>query len=228
MRLPLLLVVFLLAAHVLMAQSLPFESATRKAWQPNQKVLATDFQAAPSEQFRRLEKQAGLLVDSRVSLSSVLDVPRRKRDRGPMLEKAYFAALWLKDQSATLTTDTAELAKHRIIFDLAELAARQARQSLQQLQDSTQAYGTVYIYYVPVANRACAWYYEQTAAYTKALYVDKNPAAYAEWRKLVRAALQATAAYATTTQDAQRLLTNQPVEPAYEKSATILGALGCK
>ncbi|GAB2957284.1 hypothetical protein GCM10027048_24730 [Hymenobacter coalescens] len=141
------LLLLLAASHAATSQTLSLESATRKAWQPGHSVQLTDYQAMPSEQLRRLRQKAGLQADTRVSLSSVLDVPSRRRDRGPKLEKAYFAALWLKDQSATLTQDTAELAQQRIYFDLAELAARQARRTLQQLQDSTNAYGTVYIYY---------------------------------------------------------------------------------
>ena len=158
----------------------------------------------------------------------MLDVPSKRRDRGPELEKAYFAVVWLKDQSATLVTDTAELAKQRVYFDLAELAARQARRNLQHLQDSINAYGTVYIHYVPVANQACAWYHEQSDAYTRALYIDKIPNAYATWRRQVRSLLQETTAYATPIQDAQRLLSGRLMEPGYEKSETVLGTLGYK
>lgn len=220
-----LLLLLLLCAGPLRAQSL--ETPTRKAWQPRQPVLSTDFQAAPSAKLRELEQKAGLRTDTRVSLSSVLDVPAKRRDRGPKLEQAYFAAIWLKDQSATLTTDTAELAKERLLFDLAELAARQARRNLQELQDSTHAYGTVYIYYVPVANRACAWYHQQVDAYTRARYLEKQPDAHASWRRRIDEALQESAAWATPPQAAQRLLTGQPVEPGYIKSPTVLGQLGC-
>lgn len=228
MRFLLLFVGLLFGANMLAAQTPLIESSTRKAWQPNQQVRPADFQAVPSAQLRNLQQKAGLLTDSRISFSSVLDVPRRKRDRGPLLEKAYFAAIWLKDQSATLTTDTAEMAKQQILFDLAELSARKARRTLQALQDSTRAYGTAYIYYVTVANQACALYHRQAEAYTKAIYIDNNPVAYAKWRKMVHLALQETAAYATSAQDAQRLIDGKPVEPEYEQSPTVLGTLGCK
>lgn len=219
------LLLLLLCAGPLRAQSL--ETPTRRAWQPNQPVRATDYQAAPTDKLRELEQKVGLRIDTRVSLGSVLDVPAKRRDRGPQLERAYFAAIWLKDQSATLTTDTAELAKERVLFDLAELAARQARRTLQHLQDSTRAYGTVYIYYVPVANRACAWYYQQVDTYTRARYIDKQPEAHATWRRQLDAALAESAAWATPAQAARRLLTGQPVEPGYIQSPTVLGQLGC-
>lgn len=228
MRCYLLIIAVFVATNKLAAQTLLLESPTRKAWQPNQLVLTSDYLAPPSEQLQRYQKEVGLQADTRVSLSSILDVPIKKRDRGPKLEKAYFAAVWLKDQSATLTTDTVELAKQRIYFDLAELAARQARRTLQHLQDSIKAYGTVYIYYVPVANQACAWYHQQSDAYTRALYIDKNPETYPIWRKHVQKALRESSAYATPAQDSQRLLSGQPVEQGYEKSDTILGNLGCK
>lgn len=228
MRYRLLPFVLMLTANKLVAQTMLLESSARKAWQPNQPVLAADYQASPSEQLRRYQKEIGFQTDTRVSLASVLDVPSKKRDRGPKLEKAYFAAIWLKDQSATLTTDTAELAKQRVYFDLAELAARRARRTLQQLQDSIRGYGTVYIYYVQVANEACAWYHKQSDAYSKTLYIDKNPVAYLEWRKMVQRALQEWAAFATPVEAAERLLHDQPVEPGYQKSETVLGKLGCK
>ncbi|RTQ50808.1 hypothetical protein EJV47_09310 [Hymenobacter gummosus] len=220
-----LLLMLLLTTGPLAAQSL--DTPTRKAWQPGQPVLPADFQAPPSARLRELQLKAGLQADSRISLSSVLDVPARRRDRGPGLEKAYFAAIWLKDQSATLSTDTAVLARERLVFDLAELAARQARRTLQRLQDSTRAYGTVYIHYVSVANGACAWYHQQVDAFTRALYIDRQPDAYATWRRQVSAALRESAAWATPTPAAQRLLGGQPVEPGYIKSPTVLGQLGC-
>ncbi|MCC3158082.1 hypothetical protein LJ737_12605 [Hymenobacter sp. 15J16-1T3B] len=221
------LLLLLLCARWAGAQVPPLETPTRKAWQPRQPVLATDFQAPPTAKLRELEQKAGLRTDTRVSLGSVLDVPAKRRDRGPKLEQAYFAAIWLKDQSATLTTDTAALAQERILFDLAELAARQARRTLQQLQDSSHAYGTAYIYYVPVANQACAWYHQQVDAYTRARYIDKQPEAHATWRRRIDVALRESAAWATPAQAAQRLLGGQPVEPGYIKSPTVLGQLGC-
>jgi hypothetical protein len=220
------LLLLLLCAGSLRGQSL--ETPTRKAWQANQPVRPADFQALPSPKLRELQQKAGLQTDTRISFSSVLDVPARRRDRGPKREKAYFAALWLKDQSATLTADTALLARERIFFDLAELAARQARRRLQHLQDSLPGYGTAYIYYVTVANQACAWYHQQHAAFTRALYIDKQPDAYATWRRQVNAALLESAAYATPAEAARRLLSGQPVEPGYEKSPTVLGQLGCE
>ena len=53
-----LILLLLATAKALVAQSLPAETSTRKAWQPNQLVLATDFNAPPSEQLRRLQQQA--------------------------------------------------------------------------------------------------------------------------------------------------------------------------
>ena len=65
-------------------------------------------------------KRVGLQAVVYVGLKSILDVPKKKKDRGNKLEKVYIAPAFDMTASYALTYDTGQIAMQQLYFDIAE------------------------------------------------------------------------------------------------------------
>jgi hypothetical protein len=205
-------------------QSWITEDGEFKGWTNEVKLTFADFKGKPNNQLRNLNKEVGLLASTQVGIKTVLDVPKRKKDRGAMLEKVYVAPFFFKQNSVTLTRDPNELDKQRLYFDMAEVYARMMRREFIHLADSAKTYGTIWIMYSNIKEHYCSEYKKMFDAYTYDVFVDKKPEAYQQWRKLIDEALKETEFYQTTKADCHRLLTDKPIDPDYEQSDMVAPA----
>jgi len=121
----------------------------------------------------------------------------------------------------TITEDEKELDKQRLYFDMAEVYARMMRKEIAHIQDSTKAYGTMWIMYSSIRDYYCSEFHRMFDDYTYAVFVEKEEGAYEKWAALIKEGLQATDQYATKKEDCHRLLTNQPIDPRYEQSEEV-------
>ena len=216
----------LLGTSFAKAQDISPEANDIVCWQPGQRIEVGDFNPNHSDLMLRLHQEHGVQASATVAIFRVLDVPAKKRDRGQMLEKAYFVPSWIKSRSETFTPDTAELAKQQLFLDLAEICCRRARKQLKTLQDSLpKAYGTTYIFYPQIANECCRKYTEISQSYLVEVFLGKQPGAYEKWRRLIKNQLVQLNAFATTPLDCQRAHDGQPVAPGYQMSQTLFSAL---
>ena len=78
-------------------------------------------------------KKYSMTASASVGIWSILDVPKKKKDRGKKLEKVYFAPAFSKTGSAAISNDTMQIAIQAIYFDICEFAARLARKELKTL-----------------------------------------------------------------------------------------------
>lgn len=219
-----LLLLFALLSFVTHAQDLKTEDANLKGWTADQKLVYADFKGKPSSNFLKLNKEKGLQASAQVGLKSILDVPKRKRDRGKLLEKVYVAPFFVKNMSVTMTKDESELDKQRLYFDMAEVHARMMRREIEHLQDSTKAYGTLWIYYSSIKDYYCSELRKMFDDYTYEVFVEKKEGAYQQWREYVDRGLEQYEKYATKKEDCHRLLTEVPIDPDYEQSEEVLGS----
>jgi hypothetical protein len=60
-------------------QTLKTEDANLKGWTKETKIVYADFKGKPTDQLKRLNKEAGLQASAQVGLKSILDVPKRKK-----------------------------------------------------------------------------------------------------------------------------------------------------
>ncbi|MEO7991518.1 MAG: hypothetical protein ABI663_18340 [Chryseolinea sp.] len=198
------------------------EDQNLKGWTKETKIVYADFKGKPTDQLRRLNKEVGLQASAQVGLKSVLDVPKKKRDRGRLLEKVYVAPFFIKTTSVTMTKDEKELDKQRLYFDMGEVYARMMRREIEHIQDSAKSYGTIWIMYSSIKDYYCSEFGRMFNDYTYEIFVEKKEGAYEKWRELIDKGLSETDKYATKKEDCHRLLTNLPIDLEYEQSEKVL------
>ena len=205
------------------AQSV-IETDSIKFWYPNLRITISDFKGdTTSRESIELKEKYNVLSSSSVVITRRLDIPRRKRDRGKLLERVYFVPRWIKYGSTTFTRDSMELEKEKLYLDLAELICRMARSEIDSLQRTSKTYGILYFAYVPIANSYCEKFVEIHKEYTIAVFVEKDEQAYQSWRDAIDLQLEKYSKYATTSLDCQRMLTTQPSDKNYILSPYIFG-----
>jgi len=204
----------------------PTENSTHIFWQPSVKLISVDFKGDTTAQIMDLCRKYNFSASASFVICSILDVPKKKKDRGKKLEKVYFAPAFCKAESFTLTQDTLQVAMQALFFDICELSARWARKNLQQLQDSLKGYGTLYIMFTTVEEEMQEMKKGMYASYFKEVFIDKNPGAYESWRKFYNEMLEETKAWATKPEECYRFISGKPVEPGYEMSPTVMPPVG--
>jgi hypothetical protein len=228
----LVLLIFILFGFIstnLIGQSV-IENDNLKFWQPETKLIPSDFKykADTSGAFGRLNRKYGMKAYSYCILKSTLDVPKKKRERGKKLEKVYFAPCIDKNQSVSITTDSFELEKQKIYFDITELYARIARKQLELLSDSLKnTYGIYWTFYSSIVSKICGERNEMYDAYTNDVFLMKKDGYYQKWRVLVDDRLNELNKYATKPEDCLRFLNGKPLTDDYIKSPDYLGEIKC-
>jgi len=218
----LLLTLVALISATAAGQTVKTEDPNLKGWTKDAKIVYADFKGKPTEQFKRLHKEAGLQASAQVGLKSILDVPKRKRDRGRLLEKVYVAPFFIKSASVTMTKEESELDKQRLYFDMAEVHARMMRRDIEHIQDSTKAYGTMWILYSSIKDYYCTELGKMFDDYTYEVFVEKKEGAFEKWRELIDKGLNELDKYATKKEDCHRLLTGLPIDREYEQAEKVL------
>lgn len=231
MRHTVILTIILLGffTSVLTGQS-AIENDKYKFWQPNTKLIPNDFRykADTSRAFNNLNRKYGIQAYSFCVLKSILDVPKKKRERGIKLERVYFAPCFDKYQSISMTTDSFELAKQQVYFDITELYARIARKQFESLRDSSKnEYGIYWSIYSSIVSKICIERNEMYDAYTNDVFLLKKEGFYQKWRSLVDERLIETNKYATKLEDCLRFLNGKPLTEDYKMSPDYLGEIKC-
>lgn len=201
------------------------EDSTHIFWQPTVKLSYNDFKGDTTVKLMDFFRKYNLTASASVGVWSILDVPKKKKDRGKKLEKVYFAPAFDKKGSVAISTDTMQIAIQAIYFDICELTARLARKQLKALQDTMKGYGTLYIMYSTITKDMEEKRQKMNVSFTKEVIVEKKEGAYESWRKFYDEMLEKTKEWTTTPEECYRLLTGKPIEPDYEKSPTVAGAM---
>jgi hypothetical protein len=201
------------------------EDSTHIIWQPGMNLSFEDFQGIPSEKEMDMFRKYNLTASAAIGIWSVLNVPKKKRDRGKKREKVYFAPAFSKVGSSAISPDSMQIAIQEVYFDIAELSARWARRELQSMQYKMNGYGTLYIMYTTVEKDMQDKYRQMIGVYTKEVIVEKKPGAYESWSAFYDEMLEETKEWATTPEECHRQLTGKPTEPGYEKSPTVAGPI---
>lgn len=178
-------------------QTFKTEDRNLKGWTKETKITYADFKGKPTDKLRKLNNEAGLQASAQIGLKSILDVPKKKRDRGRLLEKVYVAPFFIKSTSVTMTKDEKELDKQRLYFDMGEVHARMMRRDIEHIQDSTKAYGTMWILYSSIKDYYCTEFGKMFDDYTYEVFVEKQDGAFEKWRALINKGLSELDKYAT-------------------------------
>lgn len=178
-------------------------------WQPKTIIKKSDYLGDTIDKKHLIDqcKEFNIGAMACIGLHSVLDIPKRRRYRGKMYEKVYFAPAFQKTCSFIYLFDSLDLAKQRIYFDICELAARKARKKLYNLRDSMNAYGTLSTFYFTVDTSVKETQKEMNYHYTQEVYIQNLDSAYQKWRSVIDKMLLETNDFATTDEECHRFLT---------------------
>lgn len=220
------LIVFSFFTSQTKAQSKSFnETSTHLFWQPERVLQKSDFQGSGSRFAKHNQycKDYNWCSMAFLGIYAQLDIPKNERNRGKLLEIAYFVPVFDKKASYILKKDSVGVKQQQIIFDIYELSARFARKKLKQYQDSLSGYGSASLLFKTVEMDATVYRNEMLTDYTQTLYLYKIDGAYTFWRQKIDAILNQTKQYATTPDDCRRALTQKPLSKKYEPSKKFIG-----
>lgn len=204
------------------------ENDTFKYWQPNTKVTQQDFKAVSTSDFTHMNQKYCLNVYSYFGIHSILDVPKKKKERGQKLEKIYIAPYMNKYLSVSKSTDSSDIAKEQVLFDITELFARKARKKLKTiLDDSKHAYGIYWSIYSSIISDMCMSKNKVSLLYLKEVIYLKTEGAYEKWRKDLDQLLDELKEFATTPEDCRRFMKDKPLSEDYIMSPNYAGEIKC-
>lgn len=201
------------------------ESNTHIYWQPDRELIKSDFKGDSScyDKSELFCDELDMCTMAFVGVFAVLDIPKKKRKRGELIEKAYFVPAFEKSTSYILKNDTAGIKKQKVIFDIYEISARFARLQLSNFQDSIPGYGITTIMFMTVESRAIEMRTYLVDSYTKDVFIDKIDGSYKIWRDRIDKMLTDSEKYSTKPEDCYRFIKNEPIEKSYIKAKNVVG-----
>jgi hypothetical protein len=191
-------------------------------WQPNVSLNVNDYKGDKDQ--KKLEKVSKFNITALASTGiwSILDIPEKIKNRGKLLEIAYFAPFFETSTSFYLTNDTLQIQKQNMYFDIHEISARWARKQLAAIQDKVKAYGTIHIMYEKVKQEMEELDHQLCLSYTGDVFINNKDGAFKKWRENINVQLKETEQWATTPKDCHRLLLGKPIEKGYIKAPNII------
>ena len=194
-------------------------------WQPETKLTIKDYQGDTISKIMDVLRKYDFYSSASVGIFTILDIPKKKRNRGKNPEIVYIAPAFEKTTSFTISNDTMQILMQNMFFDINELCARRARKKLQKLQDTLQAYGVLTIFFETVKAEMNKERIDFYHSYFNSVYVEKKEGSYYSWRNLVDKLLLETNEWATKPEDCYRFIKNKPIVEGYIMAPTLFGNL---
>lgn len=194
-------------------------------WQPGMAITHDDYRGALTQEVEQLMTQYDFTASASMGIWSILDIPKKEKDRYKKFEKVYFAPVFERNTSYAQSNDSRQIEMQNLYFDICELSARWARRELNSLQDSMKATGTLSIFYSTIKQEMDEMRLEMYRGYFKDVFIDKKEGAYAWWRNLMDKWLEETKEWSTTGEECTRLLSGKPIEEGFIQAPTVMGPL---
>jgi hypothetical protein len=184
-----------------------------------------DYQGKISPEVEKIMTDYNLTASASVGIWSVLDIPKKKKDRYTNYEIAYFVPAFDKATSSLKTTDTIQIEIQNLYFDICELSARFARKELKELQDTSKSVGAISIMYTTIKDQMHQKRISMYKQYFKEVIEDRIDGAFLKWRKQIDEALEQSKEWATTPKECYRFVLQKPVEDGYIMAPTLIEPL---
>lgn len=201
-------------------------------WQPGAKLTFEMFEntnpdSADIKDMQRENRQMILYT----GICHVVDVPKVKKKERKKLwlpDKGYFAAVFSKYQSCIFGRDSFDLKCAQLAWDARELGTRVSRIWLNDLEKkiggpSDNLY-TVYLMTAANEGKEYSKYLLSEILHNVVIPRDKDK--YLEYRRKIDEELERTSKFATSKEEATRLILGRPIEPDMEQAESIVGVLG--
>jgi hypothetical protein len=205
--------------------SYPTHDSVHIFWQPNLKLTYYDYTGQPDSIILDMMQKYQFSASASVGIWSILDIPKKKKDRYKKFEKVYFAPAFERTTSFAKSNDTLQIEMQNLYLDICEIWARWARKELKTLQDTTNSTGTLSIFYMTVKQDMNDRRLAINKAYIKEVFIDKIEGAFIKWKTDISKQLDETKQWATTPEECYRLMTGKPIEEGYIKAPTVIGPM---
>lgn len=195
-------------------------------WQQDVRLGFDDFNASGDSVIEAKLTPLGIRASASTGLWWVVDVPKKRRLRGRLLEQLYIAPAFDRSESYMLEDDSVQLLQQAMYFDINEVCARHARRQMKALADSMgNVYGTVWIMCTTIMADAEKLSKDAAHTYTQEVLVQRIDGKYDEWRREIDLALHETKALVTTAEDRERFTKGVPILPGYIRSPDLLSPM---
>ena len=204
-------------------------------WQPGVKLTFEMFENVnPDTADIRIMKKVNSQLMPYTLLAYVVDVPKVpkviKRGRKKILQpdKGYFAAEFSKSWSCIIGRDSFDLKCAQLIWDAQELSTRVSRIWLDDVQKKigkpTDNLYTVYLMTAASEGKEYSKYLLSEILHNVLIPRDQDK--YLEYRRKIDEELESTSKFATSKEEATRLILGRPIDPNMEQAESIVGVLG--
>ena len=93
-------------------------------WQPNLKITYSDYKGQTNTQVLEMMEKYQFSASASVGVWSILDMPKKKKDRYKKFEKVYFAPAFERTTSFAKSNDTLQIEMQNLYLDICEVWAR--------------------------------------------------------------------------------------------------------
>lgn len=211
---------------LLSAQMDTLKSSTHIFWSSEYKIQMTDFHnTVKSGKFKTYCEEYNICWGAVTGLYSVLDHPKKKKDRRKKEEKIYFAPAFELNTSYRFNSDSTEYLQQALVFDMYEWAARRCRLELDSMYVMSPSIGIKAIMFKTIESDVLRRLNTMVSLFTNEVYVQAISGAYEKWRKIVDELLESAEKYQTTALDRLRFIKNEPVDQGYIKAKKIIDVI---
>jgi hypothetical protein len=187
-------------------------------WQADRRLSEEDYMGLTSRPEKAQEycELYGMCSVASTGFWATLDIPKRKKDRGLLKEKAWFSAVFDKHASFVSPGDTTGMFIQQMVFDVEEFWARWARKELIQFELAADGkYGMTHIMFDEVTKKARKNIHSMVAEIINEVYIAPEEGAIMKWRELIDDLLAGSDELATTPEDAARFMNGAPIDKRY-------------
>ncbi len=160
---------------------------------------------------------------SNIGLRGVVDIPKNKNNGKH--DKLYLAPVFCRNCSCKLQEDSLDLKLTHLLFDLAEISARQIRKELSNQQKQMNVDNINSIFYATSKNKWEKIMRGSWATIFEEIYTEKKDGSYDSWRQMVDELMEQDKEFQTTAEDCHRFVLNKPLEKEYKMAESIMNDL---
>ncbi len=159
----------------------------------------------------------------------IVDIPKshlsKKLKKRTGYDKVYLAPVFCKECSCILSEDSVELVVYQLLFDVAEMCARDIRKELLEIQKQMNINNVNTMFFFTIKNKWDEKMRGTWASIIQDVLIQKKESAYDEWRTLIDELLEANKDFSTQANELKRLIFDKPIEQDYVQAKFINGDL---
>lgn len=204
-------------------------------WQPGAKLTFEMFENTnpDSADIRDMQRENRQMI-LYTGICHVVDVPivpkvkKRVRKKLWLPDKGYFAAVFSKYQSCIFGRDSFDLKCAQLAWDARELGTRVSRIWLDNLEKKIGgASDNLYtVYLMTAASEGKEYSNYLLSEILHNVLIPRDQDKYLEYRRKIDEELERTSKFATSKEEATRLILGRPIDPNMEQAESIVGVLG--